>query len=420
MLPLAFVREHPDVVRASLRVRNAEAPVDEILALDVRRRDLLAEVESLRAERNRASKGGKPSDEVRARMRAVGERIGALDAELHDVDEALREKLLWIPNLPDASAPVGDGDGDDVVLRTSGEERRFSFEPKPHWEIGERLGILELERATKLAGARFYALRGAGAALQRALITWLLDLWTREHGFTEIYPPFLCKEEVLVGSGSLPKSRDGVFRIEGEDLWLVPTAEVQLLSAYRDEVIEASALPLRVTAYTPCFRHERITAGREVRGIRRLFQFDKVELFVFCRPEESPAELERLVRIAGEALDRLELRYRLKELCTANLAFQAAKGIDIDVWAPGVADWLEVSSCSNCTDFQSHRVNVRMRGAPAGRAEPLHTLNGSGLGLARTMIAILESYQREDGSVVVPAVLRPYLHDLEVIAPAAS
>ncbi len=415
MLPLQYVREHVDEVRANLRTRSSEAPLDGILALDARRREMLAEVEALRAERNRASRAGKPDEATRARLREIGERIGAIEKELKPLEDELHEKLLWLPNIADPSAPVGKGDEDDVVLRTCGEPRKLSFEPKPHWEIGERLGILDLARAAKLAGSRFYALRGPGAALQRGLIAWLLDLWVREHGFTEIYPPFLCKEEVLIGSGSLPKSREGVFRIEGEDLWLVPTAEVQLLSSYRDEVLEGATLPLRVTAYTPCFRNEKITAGREVRGIRRVFEFDKVEMFVFCRPEESAAELDRLVALAGEALDRLELSYRVKELCTANLAFQAAKAVDIDVWSPGVADWLEVSTCSNCTDFQSHRVNVRMRREPKGRPEPLHTLNGSGLGLARTMIAILESYQQEDGSVAVPKVLRPYLHDLEVI-----
>lgn len=417
MLPLAFVREHAQEVRANLQRRYAEAPLDDILALDRRRRDLLAEVETLRAERNRVSRAGKPDEATRARMREIGERIATVERELKPLEDELQEKLLWLPNMVDPSAPVGKGDEDDVVLRTCGERPRFDFEPKPHWELGERLGILDIARATKLAGARFYAMRGPGAALQRALIAWLLDLWVREHGFTEIYPPFLCKEEVLVGTGALPKSRDGVFRVEGEDLWLVPTAEVQLLSFYRDEVLDAAGLPLRVTAYTPCFRNEKITAGREVRGIRRLFEFDKVEMFSFCRPEESSAELELLVRLASEALDRLELHHRVKELCTANLAFQAAKAIDLDVWSPGVDDWLEVSSCSNCTDFQSQRVNVRMRREPKARPEPLHTLNGSGLGLARTVIAILENYQQEDGSLVVPKVLRPYLHGLEVIKP---
>lgn len=414
---MAFVRDRIDDVRANLAKRGEEAPLDRILDLDRRARDLRHETETLRAERNRVSKTGKPSEPERGRLREIGDRIAAIEGELKPLESELHAKLLWLPNMTDPGSPVGKGDQDDVVLRTVGEKRRFDFAPRPHWEVGERLGILELERATKLAGSRFYALRGAGAALQRALITWLLDLWVREHGFTEIYPPFLCREDVLVGSGSLPKSRDGVFRVEGEDLWLVPTAEVQLLSTYRDEVLDAAKLPLRVTAYTPCFRNEKITAGREIRGIRRLFQFDKVELFVFCRPEDSPAELDRLVRLAGEALDRLELGYRVKELCTANLAFQAAKAIDFDVWSPGVGDWLEVSTCSNCTDFQSHRVNVRMRREARGRPEPLHTLNGSGLGLARTMIAIIENNQREDGSLEIPRVLRPYLHGLEIITP---
>lgn len=418
MLPLNFVRENAGAVRENLRRRNTAAPLDDILALDSRARDLRHEMESLRAERNRASRGRKPDEATRARLRQIGDRIASTESELKPLEDDLGEKLLWLPNIADPSAPVGTGDDHDVLLRTVGEARSLPFEAKAHWEIGERLGILDLARATKLAGSRFYALRGAGAALQRGLIAWLLDLWVREHGFTEIYPPFLCKEEVLIGSGSLPKSRDAVFRVEGEDLWLVPTAEVQLLSAYRDEVIAAGALPLRVTAYTPCFRNEKITAGREVRGIRRLFEFDKVELFVFCLPEDSVGELDRLVGLACEALDRLELSYRVRELCTGNLAFQAAKAIDLDVWSPGVRDWLEVSTCSNCTDFQSHRVNVRTRRRPKARPEPLHTLNGSGLGLARTMIAILENYQQEDGSVLIPEVLRPYLHGLEAIRPS--
>lgn len=417
MLPLQYVRENADEVRENLRRRNTDAPLDDVLALDRRRRDLLAEVEALRAERNRVSRAGKPDEATRARMREIGDRIAAIEQELKPLERALHEKLLWLPNIADPSAPVGTGDDDDVVVRTCGEPRKLSFEPKPHWEIGERLGILDLPRAAKIAGSRFYALRGAGAALQRGLIAWMIDHKVREHGFSEIYPPFLCKEEVLVGSGSLPKSRDGVFHVEGEDLWLVPTAEVQLLSYYRDDVLDAASLPLRLVGYTACFRNERITAGREVRGIRRLYQFDKVEMFVFCRPEESAAELELLVRLAGEVLDRLELPYRVKELCTANLAFQAAKAIDLDVWSPGVQDWLEVSTCSNCAGFQSHRVNVRMRREAKGRPEPLHTLNGSGLALPRLVIAILENYQQEDGSVAVPQVLRPYLHGLEVIMP---
>ncbi len=419
MLPLSFVREHAEAVRENLRRRNVEAPLDEILELDRRRRELDAEVNLLRAERNKVSRAGKPDEATRARMREIGDRVAAIERELKPLDEDLHTWLLHLPNIADPSAPVGKGDADDVPLRTVGPERRFPFAPKPHWEIGESLGILDLPRATKLAGARFFALRGSGAGLQRALIAWLLDLWTREHGFTEIYPPFVAKEEVLVGSGSLPKSRDAVFKVEGEDLFLLPTAEVQLLSYHRDEVLDAARLPLRVTAYTPCFRHEKITAGREVRGIRRVFEFDKVELFVYSRPEDSAAELERLVGLASRALDLLELRYRVKELCTANLAFQAARAFDLDVWSPGVDDWLEVSSCSNCTEFQSHRANVRMRRSGKDRAEPLHTLNGSGLGLARTLIAILENYQREDGALDVPAVLRPYLHGLEVIRPAS-
>ncbi|OLC54867.1 MAG: serine--tRNA ligase [Chloroflexi bacterium 13_1_40CM_4_68_4] len=415
MLPLPFVREHVDEVRENLRKRNVEAPLDRILELDRRSRELRTETEGLRAEKNKASRGGKPDDKTRARMREIGERIAALERELDPLEEDLHQKLLHLPNMADRSVPVGPDDSHDVILRTVGQPRELGFTAKPHWEIGEHLGILDIPRAVKLAGARFFALRGAGAALERALIAWLIDEKVRQHGFTEIYPPYLAKEEVLIGSGSLPKSREVVFKVEDEDLFLVPTAEVQLLSMYRDEVLDADALPMRLVAYTPCFRNEKMSAGRDVRGIKRDYQFDKVEMFVYCRPEESPSELDRLVRLAGEPLEKLGLAYRVKELCTGNLAFQAAKAIDLDVWSPGVQEWLEVSSCSNCTDFQSHRVNVRMRRSRDKSAEPLHTLNGSGLGLPRTLIAVIENYQREDGTIEVPSVLRPYLNGLEVI-----
>lgn len=413
------MRDHVAEVRENLRKRNLEAPLEEMLALDRRRRELEAEVNALRAERNKASRGGKPDDATRTRMRAIGDRIAEIDRELKPLDESLRAMLLYLPNMVDPSAPVGPDESHNVILRAWGEPRTLPFPARPHWEIGERLGILDLAGGVKLAGSRFYVLRGAGAALQRALIAWMIDHKTREHGFSEVYPPFLAREEVLVASGSLPKSRDVIFRIADEDLCLVPTAEPQLLSLYRDEIIEASALPLRLVGYTACFRNEKMSAGRDVRGIKRVYQFDKVEMFSFCKPEESAAELELLVRLAGEVLERLELPYRLKELCTGDLAFQAAKGIDLDVWSPGVQEWLEVSSCSNCTDFQSHRANVRMRRSRDTRPEPLHSLNASGLALPRLYIAILENYQREDGSVTVPQVLRPYLHGLEAITPAS-
>jgi seryl-tRNA synthetase len=415
MLPLPFVREHADEVRENLRKRNVDAPLDRILELDRRSRELRVESEGLRAERNKASKGGKPDERTRVRMREIGERIGVIEQELKVIDEELADKLLYLPNMCDPSAPVGPDESHDVVGRGWGEPRRFSFAPKPHWELGERLGILDLPRGVKLAGSRFYVLRGAGAALQRALIAWMIDLKVRDHGFTELYPPFLTKPEMLVGSGSLPKSREVVFKVEDEELFLVPTAEPQLLGYYRDEIIDAAQLPLRLVGYTACFRNEKMSAGRDVRGIKRGFQFDKVEMFIFCKPEESPRELDLLVRLAGEVLERLELPYRLKELCTGDMAFQAAKAIDLEVWSPGVEEWLEVSSCSNCTEFQSHRANVRMRRSRDKHAEPLHTLNGSGLALPRLLIAVLENYQREDGSVEVPRVLRSYLHGLDAI-----
>ena len=415
MLPLPFVREHADEVRENLRKRNAVAPLDEILELDRRARELRVESEALRAERNRASRAGKPDEATRTRLRAVGERVAAIEKELKVIDEELTEKLLYLPNMSDPSAPVGPDESHDVVGRSWGEPRTFSFTPRPHWEVGERLGILDIPRGVKLSGSRFYVLKGAGAALQRALITWMIDLKVRDHGFIELYPPFMARPEMLVGTGSLPKSRDVVYKLENEELFLIPTAEPQLLGYYRDEILDATQLPLRVVGYTACFRNEKMSAGRDVRGIKRGFQFDKVEMFVFCKPEESAAELDLLVRLAAEVLEKLELPYRLKELCTGDMAFQAAKAIDLEVWSPGVEEWLEVSTCSNCTEFQSHRGNVRMRRSRDKHAEPLHTLNGSGLALPRLLIAVLENYQREDGSVEVPRALRPYLHGLEAI-----
>ncbi|HYY54726.1 MAG TPA: serine--tRNA ligase [Candidatus Dormibacteraeota bacterium] len=415
MLPLPFVREHADEVRENLRKRNVVAPLDEILELDRRARELRVESEALRAERNRASRAGKPDEATRTRLRAVGERVAAIEKELKVIDEELTEKLLYLPNMSDPSAPVGPDESHDVVGRSWGEPRTFSFTPRPHWEVGERLGILDIPRGVKLSGSRFYVLKGAGAALQRALITWMIDLKVRDHGFIELYPPFMARPEMLVGTGSLPKSRDVVYKLENEELFLIPTAEPQLLGYYRDEILDATQLPLRVVGYTACFRNEKMSAGRDVRGIKRGFQFDKVEMFVFCKPEESAAELDLLVRLAAEVLEKLELPYRLKELCTGDMAFQAAKAIDLEVWSPGVEEWLEVSTCSNCTEFQSHRGNVRMRRSRDKHAEPLHTLNGSGLALPRLLIAVLENYQREDGSVEVPRALRPYLHGLEAI-----
>ncbi len=424
MLSLQFVRENPEIVRKALRDRGVEETgLDEMLRLDAERRELLVESESLRAERNEVGKrigsAADPSERQRLieEMRAKSERIDALEPRLKEAEERTRALLLELPNIPHPDTPVGAGEEDNAVIRT--EERRpfeLDFEPRPHWEIGERLGIIDFERGVKLSGSRFYVLKGAGARLQRALIAWMLDVHT-EQGYTEIYPPFVVKEECLWGAGQLPKFRDNLYHDVEDDLWLVPTAEVPLTNLHRDEILEPGTLPLRYVAYTPCFRREKMSAGRDVRGIKRGHQFDKVEMYKLCPPGESDAELERLLGDAEDVCRRLGLAHRAKMLCTGDLGFSATKAYDVEVWAPGCGEWLEVSTCSNCGDFQARRTGLRFRRERGAKAEYVHTLNGSGLGLPRTLAAVLESYQQRDGSVIVPEALRPYMGGIEVIRP---
>ena len=415
MRPIDRVRQDPDEVRRSLERRGFEAPLDRILELDGRSRRLKAETESLRAERNRASKGGPPSEEVRARMREIGDRIKVIEAELDTVDRELGEHLLWIPNVIDPVVPPGKDEKDNVVVRQD-VVRELGFPAKPHWEVGEALGILDIPRGTKLSGSRFYVLRGAGAALQRALIAWMIDLKVAR-GFVEIYPPFVTKRETLVATGQLPHFDANLYRDAFDDLWLVPTAEPQLVALHRDEVLAADRLPARYVAYTACFRREHMSAGRDVRGIKRVHWFDKVEMVVHCTPESSPAELELLRELAVEVLEKLELPVRLVERCTGDLGFNALRGYDLEAWGPGAGEWLEVSSVSNCGDFQAERASIRFRREPGAKPEHVHTLNGSGLALPRLMIAILENYQQADGSLVIPAAVRPYTGGRERIAP---
>ena len=425
MLDIQRIREDPGDVREALRKRGDDpAIVDEVYALDQRWRELLQRVEAMRAERNRVSReiGRMKDQEARqariAAMRQLVAQLSAMENELREVEENLQARLLWIPNIPDESVPVGPDESGNVEVRRWGTLRDFEaegFEPVPHWDLGPELDILDFERGVRLAGSRFYVLKGAGARLQRALITWMLDVHTREYGFTEFYLPFVVKREMLLGAGQLPKFEDNLYHDVEDDLWLLPTAEVALTNLHRDEILDADDLPRNYVAYTPCFRREKMSAGRDVRGIKRGHQFDKVEMYKFVTPETSFEELETMVAQAEEILRRLGLPYRVLELCTGDISFAAAKGYDLEVWAPGQREWLEVSSCSNCTDFQARRANIRYRPAPGAKPAFVHTLNGSGLALPRVMIAILETYQQRDGSVVVPEVLRPYMGGVEVI-----
>jgi len=424
MLDINLIRNEPDKVKAAVRARqNPElaATVDQILLADTRRRELLKQVETLKADRNTASKAiGRTKDPAErqariAEQQGIGERIAGLDETVRQVEEQLQVALATLPNLPDPRTPLGTTEDDNVVLRTVGEPRQFDFTPLAHWDLGSKLGIIDFERGVKLAGSRFYVLSGAGARLQRALIAWMLDLHTRGQGYTEIYAPFMVREDILFAAGQLPKFRDNLYHDAEEDFWMVPTAEVPLTGLHKDEILDGAALPYRYTGYTPCFRREKIAAGRDVRGIKRGHQFDKVEMYIFCRPEESDAELELMRAHAEATCAALGLTYRIKQLCTADIGFSARMTYDLEVWAPGCGEWLEVSSVSNFGEFQARRANIRLRREAGGRPELPHTLNGSGLGLPRTLIAVMENYQQAEGSLVVPEVLRPWMGGVDVI-----
>ena len=421
MIDLAYIREHAAEVKQAMVALNTEAPIDEILALDERRRALLGEIEALRAERNRVSKEIptiKDKEQKQERimaMRQVGDRLGVLEGDLGPVQARLEEALLEVPNLPDASVPVGPDDSHNVVVRQEGELPTFAFAPRPHWELGEALGIIDFERGVKISGSRFYLLKGAGARLQRAVISWMIDVHTEHHGYTEVYPPYMVRPECLVGTGNLPKFAENLYRDAEDDLWLVPTAEVPVTNMYRDEILAEEQLPIYHVAYTACFRREKMSAGKDTRGIKRGHQFDKVEMVKFVKPETSMDELARLIDNAEDIARRLKLPYRVVQMCTGDLSFSAAVKYDVELWAAGCAEWLEVSSCSNFKDFQARRANIRYRPADGGRVEFVHTLNGSGLALPRLIIAILENYQQADGSILVPEPLRPYMGGLEVI-----
>lgn len=413
MLNIQLLRQNPEIVQEALAKRNDDAPINEILRLDKEERNLLQRIEGLRARRNEVSRElgrtkEKPPDLI-ADMRHVGELIRTLEQNEAQVSEQIRDMLLRMPNIPRLSVPHGKDGSDNVLVRSRGECRQFDFEPRPHWELGENLGIVDFERGVKLSGSRFYLLKGWGARMQRALINFMLDLHIKEHGYTEIYPPFMVRRECMVGSGNLPKFADNLYHDQEDDLWFVPTSEVPLTNLYRGEILPPGTLPIYHVAFTTCFRREKMSAGKDTRGIKRGHQFDKVELYKFVEPDTSDEELERMVEDAAAVCSKLGLPYRIVELCTADLGFASAKSYDIEVWAPGCGEWLEVSSCSNCTDFQSRRANVRYRPEPGAKPEFAHTLNGSGMALPRILISVLENYQQSNGSVAVPEALRTYM-----------
>ncbi len=416
MLSIQLIREHPDEVRRALALRRADAPLDQTLALDEQRRKILVEVEQLKAERNRAGKAiGKAKDKAErdtliGAQRAVADRIDALDAQLRDVDARLHDALSEFPNLVDPSVPEGSDPSANVVLRQVGEPPRFDFEPLPHWDLGERLGIIDVERAAAMAGTRMALLKGEGARLQRALIDYFL-LTHSENGYTEIYLPAMVREETMWASGQLPKFRDNLYHDADEDYWFIPTAEVPLTSLHRDEILDEADLPLRYAAHTPCFRREKVSAGRDVRGLKRVHQFEKVEMYQLTTPDTSAQAFEEMIAAAESLLQGLELTYRVVRLCAGDLGFSATVTYDLEVWSPGVDEWVEVSSISNCADFQARRANIRYRPVE-GKAQLVHTLNGSGLPTGRVLAAILETYQQPNGDVIVPDVLQHWMGHL--------
>jgi seryl-tRNA synthetase len=409
MLDLKFIRENTDQVRKAIKNRQDTAPLDEILELDQERRQKVLELESLRHERKESARQRKTDKETAEAGRDLRTMIKGLEEEVKRLDNQIEELLLQVPNIPHPTTPIGKDESDNIVVRSWGEPKRFNFEPAPHWKLGEALDIIDFERGVKLSGTRFYVLKGLGARLQRAIIAFMLDLHTTEHGYNEVYPPFMVKRECMVGAGQLPKFAENIYHDAEDDFWFVGTAEIPLTNLHRDEILPPGVLPIYYVAYTACFRREKMSAGKDTRGIKRGHQFDKVELYKFTEPATSDQELEKLLLDAEQVCQKLGLPYRVKQLCTADLGFAAQKSYDIEMWAPGCEEWLEVSSCSNCGDFQARRANIRYRPSPEEKPQFVHTLNGSGLALPRVLIAILENYQQADGSILIPEVLQPYV-----------
>jgi seryl-tRNA synthetase len=427
MLDIKLIRDNPGLVRDRLasRQRGDEARIAEIAALDEQRRKLVGESDNLKSERNRVSKEigqakakGEEVSGKMAEMKRVGDRIAALDGELAGIEAKVQDILLTIPNLPHGSVVAGKDSADNPEVRRWGEAPRFAFPAKPHWELGEKLGILDFPRAAKITGSGFILYKGAGARLERALINFLLDLHTREHGYTEVFPPFVINRASMIGTGQLPKFEEDMYRLRDEEMYLAPTAEVPVANIHREEILREDQLPIYYCAYTPCFRREAGAAGKQTRGMIRVHQFDKVEMIKFTKPETSYDELEKMVANAERVLQLLGLHYRVVLLCTGDMGFAATKTYDIEVWAPGQNAYLEVSSCSNTEDFQARRANIRFKGAD-GKNRFVHILNGSGTALARLYVALIETYQQPDGSVTLPEVLKPYMQETNLVAQAS-
>jgi seryl-tRNA synthetase len=421
MLDIKTLRENPEAAKTKWASRGLDVDVQALLGLDERRRELITELEQLQYTRNASSKeiglkkkAGEDASEAMAAVRAIGDQISALEKEKSEVIAQLDAQLLSLPNFPHASVPVGHSEADNPVIRTWGTPVVMDFEPKPHWELAEKLGIFEFERAAKLSGAGFACLTGAAARLSRGLISFMLDLHITEHGYTEVLAPYLVNDEALTGTGQLPKFAEELYRVPEDGLWLIPTAEVPLTNLYRDHIFDADQLPVNLTGHTPCFRREAGAAGKMTRGMNRLHQFDKVEMVKFAKPSDSYAELEKLTGHAEAVLQKLGLHYRVITLCSGDIGFSAAKTYDIELWAPGQQAWLEVSSCSNFEDFQARRAKIRYRNEQ-GKPEMVHTLNGSGVALPRLLVAILEQGQQADGTIVLPEAIRPYVGGMERI-----
>ena len=407
MLDLKFIRENTELVRQAVANRQDNAPLDEIISLDSERRALSQALDDLRRQRKEIA--GERTPDAAEKGRRIRDDIKISEEKLEAIDYQLKDLLLRVPNVPQSTVPVGKSEDDNIVRQVFGEMKKFDFEPAPHWKLGEDLDIIDFERGVRLSGTRFYVLKGMGSRLQRALIQFMLDLHAGEHGYREIYPPFMVKKECLVGSSNLPKFADNLYHDAEDDLWFVPTAEAPLTNMHRDEIIAPGTLPIHYVAYTACFRREKMSAGKDTRGIKRGHQFDKVELYKFVEPGTSNDELMKMIDDASDVCRKLGLTYRLKEICTADMGFASSKSFDIEVWAPGVKEWLEVSSCSNCWDFQARRANIRFRLSSEEKPKFVHTLNGSGMALPRILIAVMENYQQKDGTILVPDVLQRYM-----------